>query len=31
MPTNYLPTGADYLRFLPEIIMMAAGTLIMLL
>ena len=29
MPANFLPTGADYLRFLPEIIMIIAGTLIM--
>jgi len=30
MPANFLPTGIDYLRFLPEIIMIIAGTLIML-
>ena len=29
MPVNYLPSGEDYLRFLPEIIMTAVGTLIM--
>jgi len=31
MPVNFLPTTADYLRFLPEIIMVVGGTLIMLL
>src|SRR5947209_4915131 len=31
MPTNFMPSGEDYLRFLPEIIMTAIGTLIMLL
>ena len=28
---NYIPTGDDYLRYLPEIILCAAGTLIMFL
>jgi NADH-quinone oxidoreductase subunit N len=31
MPVNFLPTGADYLRLLPEIILTVAGTLIMLI
>jgi NADH-quinone oxidoreductase subunit N len=31
MPANFMPTGADYLRILPEIIMTLAGVLIMLL
>jgi NADH-quinone oxidoreductase subunit N len=31
MPTNFMPSGTDYLRFLPEIIMTAIGTLIMIL
>src|SRR6202451_258312 len=31
MPANFLPTGTDYLRILPEIIMTVAGALIMLL
>jgi NADH-quinone oxidoreductase subunit N len=31
MPVNFAPTAADYLRFLPEIIMILAGTLIMLI
>lgn len=31
MPANYLPTNAEYIRFLPEIILTLAGTLIMLL
>ncbi len=31
MPVNFMPSGADYLRVLPEIIMTIAGTLIMLL
>jgi len=31
MPANFMPTGVDYLRILPEIIMTIAGTLIMLL
>ena len=31
MPANFMPTGADYLRILPEIIMTLAGALIMLL
>jgi NADH-quinone oxidoreductase subunit N len=31
MPANYLPSGADYLRFLPEMILTVVGTLIMLL
>ena len=29
MPVNFAPSAADYLRFLPEIIMIVAGTLIM--
>ncbi|MDQ6760072.1 MAG: NADH-quinone oxidoreductase subunit N [Acidobacteriota bacterium] len=29
MPVNFMPSGQDYLRFLPEIIMTAMGTLIM--
>ncbi|HUS05704.1 MAG TPA: NADH-quinone oxidoreductase subunit N [Bryobacteraceae bacterium] len=29
MPTNYIPTGAEYFRFLPEIILSIAGTLLM--
>ena len=31
MPVNLMPSGVDYLRILPEIIMTVAGTLIMLL
>lgn len=31
MPANFMPTGIDYLRILPEIIMTVAGTLIMLI
>src|SRR5229473_4383403 len=31
MPVNYVPTGEDYIRFLPEILLTAFGTLIMLL
>jgi NADH-quinone oxidoreductase subunit N len=31
MPTNYLPTSAEYLRILPEIILTVMGTLIMFL
>ena len=31
MPVNYMPSGEDYLRFLPEIILTVIGTLIMLL
>jgi len=31
MPVNFLPSGTDYLHFLPEIIMIVAGTLIMLM
>ena len=31
MPVNFAPSAADYLRFLPEIIMIVAGTLIMLI
>ena len=31
MPDNFLPTGVEYLRFLPEIILTVAGTLIMIL
>ncbi len=31
MPVNFVPSAIDYLRILPEIIMVVAGTLIMLL
>ncbi len=31
MPANFTPSAIDYLRFLPEIILILAGTLIMLL
>ncbi len=31
MPDNFLPTGVEYLRFLPETILTAFGTLIMIL
>jgi NADH-quinone oxidoreductase subunit N len=31
MPVNFAPTGTDYFRLLPEIIMTIAGTLIMLI
>src|ERR1700734_2185179 len=31
MPVNFMPTGIDYLRILPEIIMTIAGPLIMLI
>lgn len=31
MPANFVPTATDYLRFLPELIMIVVGTLIMLL
>jgi NADH-quinone oxidoreductase subunit N len=31
MPANFAPTAAEYLRFLPEIILIAAGTLLMIL
>jgi len=31
MPASFVPSATDYLRFLPEIIMIAIGTLIMLL
>jgi NADH-quinone oxidoreductase subunit N len=31
MPADFMPTGSDYLRFLPEMILMVAGTLIMFL
>lgn len=31
MPANFIPTGAEYLRILPEIILTLAGTLIMIL
>jgi len=31
MPANFVPSATDYLRFLPEIIMIAIGALIMLL
>ena len=31
MPVNFMPTGTDYFRILPEIIMTIGGTLIMLI
>jgi NADH-quinone oxidoreductase subunit N len=31
MPDNFLPSGADYIRFLPELIMTTMGTLIMII
>jgi NADH-quinone oxidoreductase subunit N len=31
MPANFAPTAIDYLRFLPEILLIVAGTLIMLM
>lgn len=31
MPVNFMPSGTDYFRFLPEIIMTVGGTLIMLI
>jgi NADH-quinone oxidoreductase subunit N len=31
MPANFAPTAIDYLRFLPEILMIVAGTLIMVM
>jgi NADH-quinone oxidoreductase subunit N len=31
MPANFAPTAIDYLRFLPEILMIAAGTLVMVM
>lgn len=31
MPANFMPSGEDYLRFLPEIVMTVIGTLIMIL
>ena len=31
MPVNFTPTASDYIRFLPEIILIVTGTLIMLL
>ncbi len=31
MPTNWMPTSAEYLRFLPEIILTFVGTLLMVL
>ncbi len=31
MPANFLPSSLDYLRFLPETILTAAGTIVMLL
>jgi NADH-quinone oxidoreductase subunit N len=31
MPVNWMPTSADYLRFLPEIILTLAGTLLMVM
>ncbi len=31
MPTNWMPTSAEYLRFLPEIILTIVGTLLMVM
>ncbi|HEX5228881.1 MAG TPA: NADH-quinone oxidoreductase subunit N [Bryobacteraceae bacterium] len=31
MPVNFMPTGVDYIRILPEIILTVAGTIIMLI
>jgi hypothetical protein len=31
MPANYIPTGDEYFRFLPEIILSIVGTLIMVM
>ena len=31
MPTDFMPSGADYIRILPEILMTVVGTLIMIL
>jgi len=31
MPANFVPTDVEYLRFLPEIILIASGTLLMVL
>src|ERR1022692_4318214 len=31
MPVNFAPTSVEYIRFLPEIILIAAGTLLMVL
>ena len=31
MPVNFMPSGADYLRLLPELILTVAGAIIMLL
>src|SRR3954470_9380074 len=31
VPANFLPSAAEYLRILPELILMLAGTLVMLL
>ena len=31
MPINWMPAAADYLRFLPEIILTLAGTLLMVI
>src|SRR5271170_7605833 len=31
MPVNFAPTAIDYLRFLPEILLIVAGTLIMVM
>ena len=31
MPDNFIPSAADYIRFLPEIILTIVGTLIMVL
>ena len=31
MPINWMPTAADYLRFLPEIILTLVGTLLMVM
>jgi hypothetical protein len=31
MPVNFAPAGVEYIRFLPEIVLIAAGTLLMVL
>src|SRR5947209_7408564 len=31
MPTNWMPTSVEYLRFLPELILTAVGTLLMVM
>jgi len=31
MPVNFAPASVEYLRFLPEIVLIAAGTLLMAL